>query len=149
MPTYLKRSAAANILNCTSPGRVRGSALVVAVFVIVVMLALTLSLSRLLISGSDTMVYEVQGTRALFAAQSALELALTELFPLNSSASCSNVTVSRQFSGAALDGCQVTVSCTGFNDATNGLQLFRLNSVSHCHSGDFITSRTVQLEVQQ
>ncbi len=40
--------------------RQRGSALVIAVFIIVVMLALVLALARLLTSSSQSVVYEVQ-----------------------------------------------------------------------------------------
>lgn len=128
----------------------RGSALVIAVFVIVVMLALTLSLSRLLISGSETVVYEVQGTRTLMAAQSGLELALTELFPLAApTASCAALSTSHTFSGAALQGCSATISCSGYTPVgADAVPVFQLISTADCTAGGFQTRRTVQIEVR-
>ncbi|MBU1308617.1 MAG: type II secretory pathway component [Gammaproteobacteria bacterium] len=127
----------------------RGSALVIAVFIIVVMLALVLSLSRLLISSSEAVVYEVQGTRTLFAAQSGLELALPQLFPLNGSADCSAVNLNHSFSGKALQGCTAQITCNAYADPTPGASpLYRLSSSASCDAGDFSTSRTVQVEVR-
>ena len=127
-----------------------GSALVIAVFIIVVMLALTLSLAKLLRSGSETVVYEVQGSRTLFAAQSALELALTQLFPLNSAtANCGAVTTSYVFSGTALNSCVATLSCQAYTDSNPAeTPLFRLVSTASCSAGSAQTQRTVQIEVR-
>ena len=128
----------------------RGSALVVAIFIIVVMLALVLSLSRLLISSSENVVYEVQGNRSLFAAQSGLELALVQLFPLDSSTtSCAAISTSHTFSGAGLQGCSASLSCTAFADASaGGSTLYRLSSTGSCSAGEYDTRRTVQIEVR-
>ncbi|KUM53954.1 type II secretory pathway component [Rheinheimera sp. EpRS3] len=128
----------------------RGSALVIAVFVIVVMLALAVGLSRLLISSSETVVYEVQGTRALFAAQSGLDIALTQLFPLNGTAAgCGVVTASRSFNADSLQSCNVSISCTPFtNAAPDSITLFQLSSTAECTAGGFQTRRTVQIEVR-
>jgi MSHA biogenesis protein MshP len=128
----------------------RGSALVIAVFIIVVMLALTFSLARLLRSGSETVVYEVQGNRTLFAAQSALELALTQLFPLNSvTAGCAAVTPVYSFAGIALSSCTATVSCQAYADGSAGeTALYQLSSTANCSAGEVITQRTVQIEVR-
>ena len=131
------------------PNKQGGSALVVAVFIIVVMLALVLSLSRLLISSSEAVVYEVQGTRTLFAAQSGLELALSQLFPLSGSASCAAVSSSHNFSGAVLQSCSAAISCTAYTDPTPGATaVYRINSTASCSAGDFVTRRTVQIEVR-
>lgn len=134
---------------CPNANKQRGSALVVAVFIIVVMLALVLSLSRLLISSSESVVYEVQGTRTLFAAQSGLELALSQLFPLGGSAACAAVAANQSFSGAALQSCSATISCTAYTDPTPGATtVYRLSSSAICSAGSFDTRRTVQIEVR-
>lgn len=128
----------------------RGSALVVAVFIIVVMLALVLSLARLLTSSSEAIVYEVQGPRALFAAQSGLELALPKLFPLGAAAATAcptNISNPVSFSDAALNGCSVTVSCSAYPPAQP--EVFRLSSRSECIANEFTTSRSVQVEVRR
>lgn len=129
----------------------RGSALVIAVFVIVVMLALALSMARLLSSSAETVVYEVQGNRSLFAAQSGLELALTELFPLNNgTAGCAAVSAAHTFSGPALQGCSASLSCKAYTATTPGaVPLFQLSSTANCVAAGFLTSRTVQIEVRQ
>lgn len=126
----------------------QGSALVVAVFIIVVMLAIVLALSRILLSSSDSVVYEVQGTRALFAAQSGIELALTELFPRSGANSCSNWTFN--FATAGLTGCEAQVQCSAQPVASEQLsQLYLLQSTASCNANEFITSRSIELEVRQ
>ncbi|SNY58305.1 MSHA biogenesis protein MshP [Arsukibacterium tuosuense] len=126
----------------------QGSALVVAVFIIVVMLAIVLALSRILLSSSDSVVYEVQGTRALFAAQSGMELALTELFPRSGVANCSNWTFN--FAAAGLTNCEAQVQCTAQAVASPQLsQMYLLQSTASCNANEFITSRSIELEVRQ
>ena len=128
----------------------RGSALVIAVFVIVVMLALALSMARLLSSSAESVVYEVQGNRSLFAAQSGLELALPKLFPLGATAATAcpaNISNPVSFSDAALNGCSVTVSCTAYPPTQP--EVFRLSSRSECIANEFTTSRSVQVEVRR
>lgn len=132
------------------PKQQRGSALVIAVFIIVVVLALVLSLSRLLTSSTEAIAYEVQGTRALFAAQSGLELALTQLFPLGASSATScpaGISNPVNFSDTALNGCRVIVSCNAY--PTTQPDVFRLSSRSECIANAFTTSRTVQIEVRR
>ena len=125
----------------------RGSALVLAVFVIVVMLALTVGIGRLLVSSSETVVYEVQGSRSLFAAQSGLEIGLSQLFALNSTtASCSNTSSSINFKTPAMAGCTVALTCKTFAGPP---VIYQLTSVANCQRGDFTTRRQVQIEVGQ
>ena len=58
----------------------RGSSLVMALFIIVLMSILLLALGRQLISSSKSVSIEVQGNRAFNAAQSGLQLGLTHQF---------------------------------------------------------------------
>lgn len=146
--------------------RQAGSALVVAIFVIVVIFALLLAMSRLLISSSEAVVYEVLGTRALFAAQSGLELAATELFPLSQpTASCPDNPVIYWFSAEGLHHCRASVTCRPSGDSAEEQleldgrsgHLFHLTSIGQCRSladwslpcqsSELCTSRTVQMEV--
>lgn len=130
--------------------RQTGSALVIAVFIIVVMLALVVSLSRLLLSSSEALVYEVQGTRAFFAAQSGLELTLTEVFPRNGSSQCHTSTVLR-FADEGLIGCEARVSCVQQALPANSVatSLYQLTSIGRCVADEFVTSRTLVVEVRQ
>ena len=129
--------------------RQTGSALVVAIFIIVVMLALILSLSRLLLSASESLVYEVQGTRAFLAAQSGLELGLSAVLPRTGVAGCVNTIFS--FSDAGLIGCQAQVTCLQQALAPESLtpQLYQLTSLGVCSADEFVTSRTLVIEVRQ
>lgn len=139
----------------------RGSALVVAIFVIVVIFGLLLAMSRILTSSSDSVVYEVLGTRALLAAQSGLELAATQLFPLEQeTADCSAVAAQFVLSGSGFSHCRVQLTCSAsasLDTGTSQGQLFLLQSTGMCRSqtdwsvpcqlGELCASRTVQMEV--
>ena len=72
-----------------SPAKQKGSMLVIAVFVIIVFSLLGLTLTKLLASSSDAIIHEVYGQRALNAARSGVEQAISAAFPLSSgTASC-------------------------------------------------------------
>ena len=60
-----------------------GSALVIAIFVLVIMTLIGSALIRMQSSSAETVVYEVMGTRAYAAAQTGIQWQLTEIFPLN------------------------------------------------------------------
>lgn len=134
----------------SSAKRQTGSALVIAVFIIVVMLALVVSLSRLLLSSSEALVYEVQGTRAFFAAQSGLELMLTEVFPRSGSSQC-NASSQLSFADDGLTGCEARVSCLQQALPANSVatSLYQLTSIGRCVADDFVTSRTLVIEVRE
>ena len=63
--------------------RQSGSALVIAIFVLVIMTLLGSALIRMQSSSAETVVYEVMGTRAYAAAQTGIQWQLKEVFPLN------------------------------------------------------------------
>ena len=58
-----------------------GSALVIAIFVLVIMTLIGSALIRMQSSSAETVVYEVMGTRAYAAAQTGIQWQLTEVFP--------------------------------------------------------------------
>ena len=146
---------------CPNPKQQYGSALVVAIFVIVVIFGLLLAMSRILLSSSETVVYEVLGTRALLAAQSGLEMAATQLFPLEQeTADCDAVSAQFLFAGKGLNNCRVRLSCIAsepLNTGTHQGRLFLLQSSGECRSqadwsvpcqgSELCSSRTVQMEV--
>jgi MSHA biogenesis protein MshP len=147
-------------LDARSVGRMRGSALMIALFVIVVMALLAAAMGRFLVDSSEKNTVEVRSVRALLAAQSGLEVALYQLFPNRpvapSSNRCNLVLTTLQFNGnSGLVGCQVAVSCqevpvTYNNQSSTG---YRLESVGTCGSSDlnsanpdFAVSRTLMVE---
>ncbi|WP_374993705.1 MSHA biogenesis protein MshP [Aeromonas salmonicida] len=139
-------------------GRMRGSALMIALFVIVVMALLAAAMGRFLVDSSEKNTVEVRSVRALLAAQSGLEIALYRLFPNRTGTPPSVCEASRTvgFTGnPGLAGCEARISCvqlpvTYNGEVTNG---YRLLSVGSCGSTDlgsanpdFAVSRTVTAE---
>lgn len=148
MPTHLNGLTPVTAPVCKQ----RGSTLVIALFVIVVMLVLIVALSRILQSQAQTVTYEVLGTRALFMAQSGIEKSLVELLPLNTSASCSAVSGQIATSSqAGLINCKAQISCTEKTVQIQGAPrvLFQLSSVGVCGNSQTQASRTIEIEVQQ
>lgn len=124
-----------------------GSSLVMALFIIVLMSVLLLALGRQLISSSKSVSIEVQGNRAFNAAQSGLQLRLTQLFPLNSSATCTPTSVTFSFSQPGLQNCTAKVDCLSVaNPDVSGRPLYQLTSVGSCQAGDLNSSRVVVME---
>ncbi|MEN9531400.1 MAG: hypothetical protein RIQ83_624 [Pseudomonadota bacterium] len=148
-------------LDARSVGRMRGSALMIALFVIVVMALLAAAMGRFLTDSSEKNTVEVRSVRALLAAQSGLEVALYRLFPnrtlaqpLPAGVCLATSTVS--FAGnPGLVDCQAVVRCVAVPVTDNGLVStgYRLESVGTCGASDidsanpdFAVSRTLMVE---
>ena len=133
--------------------KINGSALVVAIFVIIVVSLLGVALVKMLSTESKTIAYEVVGTRALQAAQSGAQWQLQQLFPLDNVAqACPVGTITRFFNnqtneGRGLFNCQATVTCSDFIH-TNGIRYYQIESAGQCQTGDVITSRIVNIEAK-
>lgn len=127
----------------------RGSALMIAVFVLLLSGAVLWALLQLTVSSSTGLIYEVQGQRSYQLAKARLEHALVQLYPLNSSAQqCSVLTApaSALYSGD-WQGCSSQLQCS---EATiDGQRWFYLVSTGSCGEGDLITSRMVEAEITQ
>lgn len=141
----------------------RGSALTIAIFVIVVMGLLGIAIIRLLGGSTQGVIAEVSGSRALAAANAGIELYLTELFPLDTTAPYDAganplVCPATSLGGSAeftqnfashtettgLQNCQVEVQCRQL-DLDEGTH-FRLESTGICTIGDAVYSRQIQVE---
>lgn len=133
-----------------------GSALVIAVFIIVVMLLLIGSLSSQLISSSQSVSYEVLGTRAFLAAQSGMESGLQILYGLDAAVqtTCANSLFTQNFETSAVNGlrqCQVQVNCSAAQSTLDpAVTHFYLTSTGTCGDPATVqTSRTIEMEVWQ
>ncbi|EIS3745327.1 MSHA biogenesis protein MshP [Aeromonas hydrophila] len=139
-----------------------GSALMIALFVIVVMAMLAAAMGRFLLDSSEKNTVEVRSVRALLAAQSGLEVALYRLFPNRTVAQpqppavCeSSRTISFTGNPGVVD-CQAVVQCRSVSATYNGVVStgYRLQSVGTCGlrndltsaSPDFRVSRTLMVE---
>ena len=143
------------------PRRAGGSALMIALFVIVVMALLAAAMGRFLTDSSEKNTVEVRSVRALLAAQSGLEVALYRLFPTRTLAQptppavCPATSTLNFASNPGLTNCQAVVRCamvpvTYNGSVTNG---YRLESVGTCGNSDlnsanpdFAVSRTLMVE---
>ena len=149
---------------CPDPqalGRMRGSALMIALFVIVVMALLAAAMGRFLVDSGEKNTVEMRSVRALLAAQSGLEVALYRLFPKRTLAQptppavCLASSPLSFASNPGLSNCLAVVRCatvpvTYNGSVTNG---YRLESVGTCGNSDlnsanpdFAVSRTLIVE---
>lgn len=144
---------------CVTRKANKGSALVIAVFVIVVMSLLGLSLIRMLQTSGNAVAYEVLGTRAYQSAQVGLQFALRERFPLApspvthcdgttvtpiSAASSSNITAPNFAAVPGLLNCRVTaLTCSDIR--VNNTIYYTIESTGECVSADVVTTRTLQV----
>ncbi len=137
---FLKRRPQHIIINKTQQ---KGNLLVITLVIIVVLLVLGLALVKILSASSQQNVIEYYGSRAYLAAQSGLEGALTEIFPLNSSAqNCAAVTTSHVFQTPYLENCTVSVSCQQYlnvpdsSNSAGSVNIFYLQSRAICSPSD-------------
>lgn len=141
--------------------RQRGSMLVVAVFVIVVIGLLAAALSAVFLSSETAVSYEVLGIRAQAAANAGIEGGLYRI--LRKSAACNQVAdssvtptttlaVTLDTSSAGLSQCSVTVLC-GQRPAVSGstATYFILNSTGICIAGNnnLTATRVIKSEVKR
>ncbi|NMP31936.1 MSHA biogenesis protein MshP [Thalassotalea sp. M1531] len=140
-----------------------GSALVIGIFILVVMLLLGTALTRTLNKSADSIAYEVLGTRAYQAANIGVQHRLATIFPLDSASQyCAGGDITGADPGDVLndpnyltsiegvDGlrnCRVTqVSCVDFK--VNDVVYYRIRSTGECDIDGTQTSRTVEVEAR-
>ncbi|MBY6187261.1 hypothetical protein KUV89_11585 [Marinobacter hydrocarbonoclasticus] len=134
--------------------RQRGSALVMAVFILTVMLLLGTVLLRTLGQESENVGMEVTGTRTWAAAQSGIDWALAQTLnrgAQSAQAACAaaNVTLTPGAGLAdsvAFDRCDVRVTCgyraaLASDDVAHG---FELQAIAECGPAALRVSRTVE-----
>ena len=134
----------------------RGSALVIAVFIIVIMSLLGNALVRMMSSSAETVAYEVLGIRAYQAAQAGLQRKLADVFPLKSAVGVSavgvctapNPPVPYDFSAIqGLENCKATsVGCTG--SVILNVTYYTITSVGQCEIAGVLTSRKIEVRAK-
>tara|TARA_R110000787_G_scaffold145546_1_gene259343 strand:- start:71 stop:556 length:486 start_codon:yes stop_codon:yes gene_type:complete len=150
MPTNLPDKLASRQYLSKAKNQQTGSALVIAIFAIIVMSLLGAALVNMLDSSQEGVAYEVLGTRAYTAAQSGLQWQLSEVFPLNSDAvACKTPTeinsLTPVFNNApGLAQCSVNVTCADF--VLDSVRYYTITSTSECTIDSEVTSRKVAVE---
>jgi MSHA biogenesis protein MshP len=148
----------------------QGSALMLALFIIIVLTLLGGALVKILSTSSETIAQEVIGTRALMAANSAMQAELSLLFPLSTdlaipqpTGTCNATnTYDLQTSGNDIHGlyhCSATTTCDPYH-TQELLTYYRLTSTGECGSSGIAeyttensaavvrSSRTIQVEAR-
>jgi len=127
----------------------KGSALVIAIFIIVVMTLLGSALVRMASSNAKTIAYEVIGTRAFQAAKSGSQRKMSELFPLLPNNGVCLGGDEYDFSTIeGLENCKaVNVGCT--EEATvNGVIYYTITSTGQCNVAGIYTSRKIEIRAR-
>lgn len=136
----------------------RGAALAIAIFVIVVLSLIGLTVVKMVRDATMSTVVEVYGTRTEAAARSGAELFLTQLFPLAAptqsalcparvSATPQTSVLSHGLAAVGLDHCTVTVFCDRLDLQApySGIH-FRIVSQANCSADSMQFSRQLLLE---
>lgn len=150
--TSLLKSAPKQLPNC---GRCRGSALVIAIFVIIVMSLLGAALVNMMDSSQESVGFEVLGSRAYMAAQTGVQWQLAQLFPVGlmstSANTCASVSQTPpQISNIqGLQGCSIVspVICEDF--LHNNVRYYTVTSVGQCQIDGEVTSRIIEVEARE
>ena len=130
----------------------RGSSLVIAIFILVVMSVLGAAMINMLRSNEQTYAYEVLGTRAYAAAQSGVQRKLQELFlsKISVADACSSSS-SEYFDDYVIQGlnnCKATVSCSSKLHAESVIRYFTVSSNGQCDINGEKTSRTIEVRAK-
>lgn len=160
---YQKLSRIKSLEPLSRTTKQRGSSIVLALFVIIILTLLGSVLMRMISTSSETVSQEVLGTRAYMAANSAMQAELQLLFPLNTATLtyCNSPIIDKPYDlGDVIPGlydCEAETSCTKYHtDATTNIGYYRLTSTGMCGSGVMASdskvivksSRTIQVEAR-
>jgi len=128
-----------------SQAKQQGSALVIGIFVITVMFLMSAALINVLEDADEQVSLEVWGTRALFAANSGADRALSQLFPLDGSSGICKASsdwepASVLASQPGFHGCKVALTCVTNTVSTVNpvviVKSYRITSTATCKTGD-------------
>lgn len=129
----------------------RGSALVLALFIIVVTTLLGAALVRMISANSETIVYEVIGTRAYQAAQAGAQRKLSEVFPLlQGTQECLLDSKYDEFSTVqGLENCvAIDVDCIE-GPIVDDITYYTITSTGQCNVAEVFTSRTIEIKARR
>lgn len=128
-----------------------GSAIVLAIFMIIVISLLGASLISLQRDSAQGTSYEVYAARAYLSAYSASEIALMQLFPLDqvsgAESTCTVVTSNPVLpNNSSFQACSVDVNCTPIVASAGIATSYRVVSTATCANSQISTRRQITVE---
>jgi len=136
--------------------RQQGSAIVIAIFIIVIISVLGAALASLQRDSAQSTSYEVYAARAYLSAYSAGEIALSTLFPLGETevdeVNCSTVDTPATLDSddAGFHGCSATFRCEILAPTTvnidNLATRYQIVSTAVCENAQITTRREITIE---
>lgn len=129
----------------------QGFLLPLALFIVVVMGVLALTISRTSIQTQTSSIQEFTNIQAFYAAESGAQRGMQHLF-LNTAilrsdvdGRCTGLNQSYNFTAAGLKACTAQVRCNFVIDAGNLRSFYNLTSVGSCGKDQYRAERTVQV----
>ncbi len=131
--------------------RQQGFLIPLALFILVGLLALALTASRLTGQSSASATLELMSTHAFYAAESGGQYGMHQLFfnaadQADADTRCAGLATTLDFSGTAASGlqsCQTDVSCNA--TITAGTSFYTVTSAASCGSGNLSAQRTIEI----
>ena len=148
-------SKGANSLS-SLPSKQTGFLLPMAIFIIVIMGALALSITRFTGQSAVAVTQEMISAQTFYAAESGAQFAMNQLFYVASGGSpitraaadgnCLSVDSSTlNFSGTGLNSCSASLSCSISVDAGNMISFYRLVSSASCGTSPINAQRSIEV----
>lgn len=127
-----------------------GFLLPLALFILVVMGVLALTISRTSIQTQTSSVQELMNVQAFYAAESGAQRGMQALFLSNPKRaavnnSCNNLNLMISFTANGLKACTAEVSCSFNIDPQNIYSFYTINSVGRCGEENFRAERTIEV----
>jgi MSHA biogenesis protein MshP len=155
---FHKRTVVALVLK-----KQHGSALILALFIIVIMSLLGSVIIRILSSSAENIVYEVVGTRAYFAAQAGIQEGLHFIYPSPEPSGIECISIPylslpapqdtiliRNYSNDGLFNCTATVKVSECESVETAVGFFEyyyfIESEGQCTVGEITTTRTIEVQ---
>ena len=124
----------------------KGSMLIVALFIIIVISLLAASLAKILSSSADGIANEVYSNKAYYAAESGMENGIYQVLQANACPASLDFDIANV---VGFENCNVDIDCeaVALLDGS-GESLYYLESAGTCEGGKFVAQHKVEAEVK-
>lgn len=136
-------------LSQTRRSRNNGSALILTIFVITIIGFLALMVTKNQQKMSTHIVTSIMGARTNIAAQSGIQLSLSEFYATETTDRCTNIQSPYTFSGVGLSQCTASVICHTIGKLDSGITVNQLISTARCQFGTTTLQRIIEVGVRQ